>query len=218
MKKAFLLVSILMFALQAPLCLAQQIDIELLAKGSIGWAHYDDWTKGVLDTRMGVYADVNVANPVCIESGLELKFTGFGQRFDYSGLSGSSSDFYEHYRYHIDYVAIPIIVKYQDNNNPTSFFNGFFAGLGFNVPFASSYKWTRYKTGLKSKSVDASGDGEIKMEKFTSPAISFRLGLDQKISENWGYLIEIENIKNVFKTGENRRTIRTFRIGVICYL
>lgn len=222
--KLFILLS-LVFLMSAPNSFAQEegslkTTVDLLAKGSLGWAHYDDMIYGVLDTRMGVYTDINIAsaNPISIQTGLEFKSTGYGVKTVFSGLSSSSSDFYEIYYYHINYLGIPIMVKYQDRNNPSSWLNGLFFGFGFNIPLGGNYNWDRYKTGLKSKSVDDSGDGDIPQDKLSSPAGSFRLGFDEKLSDKWGFFMELESIRNVFKTGETSKTIRAFRIGVIYYL
>lgn len=194
-----------------------QMPLDLFVKGSIGWAHYDDVIYGTLAPQVGVFTDIALADPISIQTGAEIKLTGFGNKTVFSGLSGSSSDFYEIYHYRMNYLAVPVHIKYNDASNPNSILNGLYAGFGVNLPFMANYNWKRYKTGLNSKEVDASGGGKLDLDKLTSPAFSICLGVDQPLNEHWGYNIQIERILNT-RASTSGYYIASFRIGVVYYL
>lgn len=221
MKRLILIIAAAL-AIASPICSAQEsgssnIKIDYLVKGSLGWAYHGAFIPGAIAPQVGAMADIAVLNPLTIQTGIELKLTGFGNKTDFSGLSGSSSDFYEVYHYRFNYIAIPVHIKYNDPDDPESFLNGLYAGLGLNIPFAGSYNWKRYKTGLKSKSVDSSGSGKVTLDKLTSPAISICLGFDQKINEHWGFTVQIESLLNTRASTEGYN-INSYRIGAIYYL
>ena len=193
---------------------------EYLVKGNFGYGSSTEFFRGSLVLGAGAYADFNIWRPLWIETGLELKSVGFGKKYDYSGLSGSSTDFYEiyHYRYH--YLGIPLLVKLHrpDQMSYTSaewFAEGLYLGITFNVPLAGSYNWRRVDTGLNDTGSNNKGSGEIKTERLTSPLVSFRFGADSMISEHFGWLMDYELMANLYKTGNNRGKCSTIRIGVI---
>lgn len=194
-----------------------QMPLDLFVKGTIGWAHYDDVIYGTLAPQVGVYTDIALMDPLVIQTGAEIRLTGFGNKTVFSGLSGLSSDFYEIYHYRMNYLAIPVHIKYNDTSNPDSFLNGLYAGFGVNLPFMASYNWKRYKTGLNSKEVDASGGGKLDLDKLSSPALSICLGVDERLDDKWGINIQIERILNT-RASTSGYYIASFRIGVVYYL
>ena len=195
----------------------QSDKVQLFAKGGLGYGFADNLFRGVIAVSGGAYADIAITNPIVLQTGLEVKTNGYGMNTEYSGLSGSSSDFYEIYHYHFAFVSVPVLAKLYFQDRPDDGLNGIYLGFGLNFPLGGSANWKRYKTGLKSKSVDASGSSTIDASNLKSPVVSFRFGFDQRINNKWGLFFDCE-MPSIAKKSGSAKVYSVATLGAIYYL
>ena len=75
MKVRIFLATALALVLSAQTSFAQR-PLDLFVKGTIGWAHYDDWIYGAVAPQVGVYTDIALMDPLIIQAGAEVKLSG----------------------------------------------------------------------------------------------------------------------------------------------
>lgn len=192
------------------LCSAQRVNV--LARADLGYSISDSELRGVLSADAGAYANVWLFGPLAVESGLEFK-TG-GMRV-YSSLGGltSSEDFKEFYKYRLNYLGVPLCVRFVGEGK---WYDGIYLGPAINFSMGGTATYKRVGTGMQG--VDANDTYKIKNLK--SPVVSFKMGFDQKFSEKLGFHFEIESTFNPFNRSSESSSVRmrNFKFGITYYI
>ena len=192
------------------LCYAQRVNV--LARADLGYSISNSELRGVLSADAGAYANVWLFGPLAVESGLEFK-TG-GMRV-YSSLGGltSSEDFKESYKYRLNYLGVPLCVRFVGEGK---WYDGIYLGPAINFSMGGTTTYKRVGTGMQG--VDANDTYKIKNLK--SPVVSFKMGFDQKFSEKLGFHFEIESTFNPFNRSSESSSVRmrNFKFGITYYI
>lgn len=192
------------------LCSAKRVNV--LARADLGYSISNSELRGVLSADAGAYANVWLFGPLAVESGLEFK-TG-GMRV-YSSLGGltSSEDFKESYKYRLNYLGVPLCVRFVGEGK---WYDGIYLGPAINFSMGGTTTYKRVGTGMQG--VDANDTYKIKNLK--SPVVSFKMGFDQKFSEKLGFHFEIESTFNPFNRSSESSSVsmRNFKFGITYYI
>lgn len=192
--------------LSCGICAAQRLNV--LARADVGYSVSDSELRGVLSADAGAYADLLLFGPVAVESGLEIKTGGMRVYSSLGGLTGAE-DFKEFYKYRLNYLGVPICVKFVGEGK---WYDGIYLGPAINFSMGGTATYKRVSTGMEG--VDANDTYKIKNLK--SPVVSFKMGFDQKFSDKLGFHFEIENTFNPFESKSVR--MMNFKFGVTYYI
>ena len=208
--KRIILTCIAAAFISCSVCSAQRVNV--LARADLGYSISESELRGVLSADAGAYANVWIFGPLAVESGLEFK-TG-GMRV-YSSLGGltSSEDFKEFYKYRLNYLGVPLCVRFVGEGK---WYDGIYLGPAINFSMGGTTTYKRVGTGMQG--VDANDTYKIKNLK--SPVVSFKMGFDQKFSEKLGYHFEVESTFNPFNRSSESSSVRmmNFKFGITYYI
>lgn len=208
--KRILIIVIAATFLSFGICSAQRVGI--LAKADVGYSFSDTEFRGLLSADAGAYANLRLFGPVAIESGVEVKTAGMRVYSSLGGLT-STEDFKEFYKYRLNYLAVPLCLKFIGEGK---WYDGLYFGPAINFSLGGTASYKRVGTGMQG--VDQSDTYEIKNLK--SQILSFKMGFDQRLSDSFGFHFEIENLWNPFNRSSESSSIRcmNFKFGITYYL
>lgn len=130
-----------------------------------------------------------------------------------SAVFTSSEDFKESYKYRLNYLGVPLCVRFVGEGK---WYDGIYLGPAINFSMGGTTTYKRVGTGMQG--VDANDTYKIKNLK--SPVVSFKMGFDQKFSEKLGFHFEIESTFNPFNRSSESSSVsmRNFKFGITYYI